>query len=736
MKISCIIFAVLICFSLVIAQQETSSIRNFLRVNEQFCTGGQPRLEHLEQLKAEGVKAVINLRQPSEHRAPEEEAKAKELGLRYFNIPVKFGDPKDEQVDEFLKITDDPQNRPAFIHCTAAIRVGAFWLIRRVLRDGWKFEDAEKEAEKVGLRESPHLNEFARKYIEKHRQQGATPSPSNGATQSQPNATLPSHPLAFGVFVARFDPAGTFTLEGDRWPKLNGNWKAQGNEVELFMSGGPGGCDGPGKYRTTTDGKRISFDLVSDDCRPRQMILDRSTWLPASESTAKPVRKIVHTSHARPSSRSKPANAAGSWPSFRGPNASGVAEAQNLPEKWDAKTGENILWRAPIAGLAHSSPIVWGNRVYVTSAVSSDSKATFRPGLYGDGDASKDRSTHKWMIYAIDKRTGKIAWERVAFEGEPREQRHIKATYANSTPATDGRIVVAWFGSQGVYAYDVKGRFLWQVDLGRIDLGAYDIPTFEWGSASSPIIWKDLVILQCDTQTDSFIVALNANTGETVWKTDRDELPSWGTPTVAITSKGEELIANASNFIRGYDPRTGKELWRLGKSSKITAPTPIFADDILVVASGRGPERPIFVVKAGARGDLTLPDGKTSSDAIIWSRTGRGSYMPTPLIYKGILYVLANNGTFDAYNLKTGDELYRQRLPLVGNGFSASPIAADGKIYLPNEDGEILVVSAGEKFTHVATNSMGELLMATPALSDGVMYVRTAQSLFAVGRKK
>lgn len=703
------------------AQQDSPPIRNFLRVNKEFCTGGQPRLEHLEQLKAEGVKAIINLRQPSEHRAAEEEAKAKELGLRYFNIPIVHGNPQDERVDEFLKVTDDPENRPAFIHCAGAVRVGALWMIRRVLRDGWKIEDAEKEAEQIGLRESPHLNEFARKYIEKHQRQGSL---------------LPSYPLSFGVFAARFDPAGTLTLEGRGWPKLNGNWKSEGAEIEISMSGGPGGCDGPGKYRTTVNGKQVTFDLISDECRPRRMILDRSMWLPAGESVSIPARNFVRTASARPPSKPNPAKSNGSWPSFRGPNASGVAEGQNLPDEWNAKTGQNILWRTPVPGLAHSSPIVWGNRLYVTSAVSSDPKAAFRPGLYGDGDASKDRSTHKWMLYAVDKRTGKVVWERVAFAGEPREKRHIKATYANSTPATDGRIVVAWFGSQGVYAYDVNGKFLWKVDLGRIDLGAYDIPTFEWGSASSPVIWNDLVILQCDTQTDSFIVALNANTGETVWKTDRDELPSWGTPTVATTSKGEELIANASNFIRAYDPRTGKELWRLGKSSKITAPTPIFADDVLVVASGRGPERPIFVVKAGARGDLTLPDGKTSSDAIIWSRTGRGSYMPTPLIYKGILYVLGNNGTFDAYNLKTGDELYRQRLPLVGNGFSASPVAADGKIYLPNEDGDILVVSAGEKFAHVATNSMGELLMATPALSEGVMYVRTAQSLFAVGRKK
>ena len=719
MKIRLIVAAILLLgVSSISAQDDTSSIRNFLRVNKDFCTGGQPRLEHLQALKADGVKAIINLRQPSEHRAAEEEAKAKELGLRYFNIPVVYGNPNEAQVEEFLKITDDPENRPAFIHCTAAIRVGAFWMIRRVLRDGWKVDDAEAEAVKIGLREAPHWNEFARKYIEKH----------------QPKAALPTQPLKFGAFLARFDPAGTLTLEAERWPKLNGNWKTSGSEVEFSMSGGPGGCDRPGKYRFNSDGKGVSFNLVSDECTPRRMILDGSTWLPAGETVPKPPRKITRTSSARPPA--KPIGSNGSWPSFRGPQASGIAEGQHLPDQWNPKTGENILWRTPIPGLAHSSPIVWGNRVFLTSAVSTDPKASFRPGLYGDGDASKDRSAQKWMIYAIDKRSGKVVWERVAHQGEPLDKRHIKATYANSTPATDGRIVVAWFGSQGVHAFDFNGRFLWKVDLGRMDVGAYDLPTFEWGAASSPIIWKDLVILQCDTQTDSFIIALNATTGETVWKTDRDELPSWGTPTVMATAKGEELVANASNFIRGYDPRTGKELWRLGGSSKITAPTPIYVDDVLVVASGRAPERPIFVVKAGSRGDLTLPEGKTSSEAIMWSKTGRGSYMPTPLIYNGILYVLANNGTFDAYNLKTGDEIYRQRLPVVGSGFSASPVASDGKIYLSNEDGEIIVIAAGEKFTHVATNSMGELLMATPALSEGVMYVRSAESLFAIGKKK
>ncbi|MBC7933243.1 MAG: PQQ-binding-like beta-propeller repeat protein [Rubrivivax sp.] len=555
-------------------------------------------------------------------------------------------------------------------------------------------------------------------------------------TRQQTDVQVPSYPLRFGVFLARFDTGGTFTLEGDRWPTLRGNWKSKGAEIELSTSGGPAGCEGSGRYRMRMDGGRISFDLVSDDCRPRRMILDRSTWSPAGELKIKAPRRIVRTAGARAPARPDPNTSKGSWPSFRGPQASGMAGRQNLPDRWDGKTGENILWRTPIPGLAHSSPIVWGHRIFVTSAVSSDPNATFRAGLYGDGDASQDRSRHRWMIYALDKQTGKILWERTAHQGVPLDKRHIKATYANSTPATDGRIVVAWFGSQGVHAYDVNGRFLWRVDLGRLDFGAYDIPTYEWGSASSPIIWNGLVILQCDTQGDSFMLALDASTGKTVWKTERDEIPSWGTPTIATTSSGPELVANASNYIRGYDPRTGKELWRLGGSSKITAPTPVFADDMFVVVSGRAPERPIFVVRAGARGDLTLPDGKTSSEVVAWSRTGRGSYMPTPLIFEGILYVLANNGLLDAYDLRSGEEVYRQRLPLIGSGFSASPIASDGKLYFSNEDGEILVIAAGRSFTHVATNSMGEMLMATPALSDGVMYIRSSKNLFAIGRKQ
>ena len=428
----------------------------------------------------------------------------------------------------------------------------------------------------------------------------------------------------------------------------------------------------------------------------------------------------------------------GNWPSFRGPAASGVAERQNLPDAWDPAAGTNIRWKAAIPGLAHSSPVIWGNVVYVTTAVSSRADAGFKPGLYGDGTASDDFSVHKWMVYALDKRTGKVLWERVAVESAPKEKRHIKSTYASSTPATDGRYVIAFFGSQGLYAFDVKGNPKWKAEFGHIDAGAYNDASYEWGTASSPIIYKDLVIVQCDQQKNSFIAALDIKTGKTVWRTERDELPSWATPAIypgSPAGKGRvELVTNAPKFIRGYDPMTGKELWRLGRSSNITAPTPIYDKDLIVVMSGRRPNAPIFVLRAGASGDITLPEGASSGGPVLWTKERAGSYMPTPLIYDGLLYVLKNDGIFICYDLASGEKKYEERVPHVGSGFSGSPVAADGKIYLPSEDGDIFIVRAGPKYEILGKNSTGELLMSTPAISEGVMYVRAQHTLFAIGR--
>jgi outer membrane protein assembly factor BamB len=417
------------------------------------------------------------------------------------------------------------------------------------------------------------------------------------------------------------------------------------------------------------------------------------------------------------------------WPSFRGADASGVSDGQNLPVTWSVTSGENIRWKAPVPGLAHSSPIVSNGRVFVTSAVSSRDDATFKPGIYGEGTASEDRSVHKWIVMAFDATTGRALWQQTAFEGRPREKRHIKSTYASATPATDGRIIVAFFGSQGLYAYSVDGNALWKRDLGHLDVGAYDIPSYEWGTASSPVIHDGRVIVQVDTSNDDYLLALDAKTGRELWRTAREELPSWGTPTIVTAGGRTEVVTNSSNFVYGYDIETGKELWRLGGSSQITAPTPIFTPDAIIVASGRRPTAPILAIKPGARGDIT------GTGSVLWQKTQRGPYMPTPIIYGDQVYVLGNAGVFDSYDYRTGEEIYRSRLLHKGSGFSASPVISDGRLYASSEDGDIFVVRTGPAFEVLAQNPMGEPLMATPAIANQTLYVRGQRTLWAIGKR-
>lgn len=429
-----------------------------------------------------------------------------------------------------------------------------------------------------------------------------------------------------------------------------------------------------------------------------------------------------------------PASAGASWPSFRGPAASGSADGQNLPDQWSVEGGRNILWKTPIPGLAHSSPIVWGERVFVTTAINPQNNAEFKPGLYGDGSTAVDRAVaHQFKLYSLDAATGRVVWERTAFEGTPRAGRHIKSTYANPTPATDGKVLVAFFCSEGLFAYDLDGTLLWKKDLGVIKTSAYDVPDYEWGCASSPILWRDLVILQADTTDADFLAAFEAKTGKEVWRVERQGAPSWATPNVYEGPKGIELVTNAPGGIRAYDPADGKELWRILGSSNITAPTPIFTPELIIVTSGRRPEKPLYVLRAGSRGDLTLAPDQSSNAAIVWSKTGRGPYMPTPILAGGFLYTLNNDGVFDKYDLATGAELYRERIPHRGGGFSASPVTADGKLYLASEDGDVFVLRAGDKLEVISTNPMGETLMATPALAGGRMFLRGRNHLFAVG---
>lgn len=425
------------------------------------------------------------------------------------------------------------------------------------------------------------------------------------------------------------------------------------------------------------------------------------------------------------------------WPSFRGIQAAGVSEGP-APTAWDAEKGTNVLWKTPIPGLAHSSPVVWGDRVFVTTAVSTETDPMFKHGLYGDVDSVESKAEHSWRVLALDRKTGTVLWDREAYTGVPQVKRHMKATHANSTPATDGKHVVALFGSAGLFCYGIDGTLHWKKDLGVLDAGWFYDPSYQWEYGASPILYKNLIIIQADLQKSSFIAAYDVADGRQVWRTERDEIPSWATPTVFETEKRAELVTNATRHVRGYDPSTGKELWRLKGNSEIVTPTPIAAHGLAYVTSGYAPIQPIYAIRLGAaNGDISLAEGKETNDAVVWSKQRGGPYMPTPIVYGDHLYTCSNNGIITAYDAKTGAQVYRERIAGTKSvAFTASPVAADGKLYFPSEDGEVYVVKAGPKFELLATNPMGQVLMATPAIVDSMILVRGRHHLFAIGEAK
>lgn len=422
---------------------------------------------------------------------------------------------------------------------------------------------------------------------------------------------------------------------------------------------------------------------------------------------------------------------AGDWPQFRGPSGSGVGDGDKPPLHWDAAKGVNIVWTAEIPGLANSSPIVWGDRVYVTTAISSDPKQTFRTGLYGDTDPVNDNSPHKWKVFALDKTTGKIVWEQTAHEGVPKTKRHPKSSQASPSPATNGKVVVAYFGSEGLYAYSTEGKLLWSKDLGIQNAGWFFDPDSEWGAASSPVIFENKVIVQCDRQKDSFIAAFDLKDGKELWRTARAEIPSWGTPTIVRADGHTEIATNGTKAIRGYDAETGKQLWTLGPNSEVTCTTPVSGHGLIFVTAGYPPVQPIYAIKVGSSGDLTLKDGKESSDAIAWSKQRGGVYLPSPLLYGDYLYTVGNNGILSVYEAKTGTRVYQQRVG-EGGSFVASPVAAAGKLYISTEDGDMFVVKAGPQYELLAKNVIGEPILSTPALAGDLLIVKSAKHVFAI----
>jgi len=419
------------------------------------------------------------------------------------------------------------------------------------------------------------------------------------------------------------------------------------------------------------------------------------------------------------------------WPAFRGANAAGVADGAPTAVKWNAATGENVAWKTAVPGVAVSSPIVWGDRVFVSTAISSDPSQGIRTGLYGDVEPVNDSSKHTWRLLALDKKSGKVLWDKVAYEGIPRTKRHPKSSQASATPVTDGRHVIVSFGSEGLYSYDVDGTLLWKKDLGVLNAGWFFDPDYEWGIGSSPIIYKNLVIVQCDIQRHSFLAAFDTQTGKEIWRTERDEIPSWSTPTIFEANGKAELVTQATTFTRGYDPMTGKELWKYSGNSEIAIPTPIIGPGVVIITNGYRGVQPIFAIKPGATGDITLKDNQTTSNFVSWSTKRGGPYIPTPLIYGEQLYVL-NNGVLASYKVATGEQIYQKRLGGTGGAFSASPVAADGKIYCASEDGDVFVIKAGPDYEELAKNSMGEVVMATPAISDGLIILRGLKNIYAI----
>ena len=420
------------------------------------------------------------------------------------------------------------------------------------------------------------------------------------------------------------------------------------------------------------------------------------------------------------------------WPQFRGPYASGIVESGHPPVHWDIHTGENIRWTREIPGLGHSSPVIWGNRLFLTTAISGSGKDSLKVGLYGDIDEVGDRSVHEFRVYCIDKNSGEILWERLAHKGVPVTERHTKSSHANPTPVTDGRYVVAFFGSDGLYCYDFEGNLIWTRDFGRINAGPYTDPGVEWGFGSSPIIHENRVIIQCDIIGESFLTALDLETGEEIWRTPREDVATWSTPNFVNSNGQQQIIVNGYSHMGGYDFESGQELWRLGNGGDAPVPTPLFANGLIFIHGSHGRNQPIFAIRPEARGDITLDPESTSNEYIVWSIRREGAYLPTNLVYGDYLYNLRMNGNLTCFNARTGEVIYKERIPRA-MGISASGVASGGKLYYSLEQGDVVVIQAGPEFRILSRNPLDDLIMATPAISQDMILFRTQHYLIAVG---
>ncbi len=415
------------------------------------------------------------------------------------------------------------------------------------------------------------------------------------------------------------------------------------------------------------------------------------------------------------------------WPEFRGGKASGVVEDASLPDQWS--TTKNVHWVTEIPGRGWSSPIIWGDRIFVTSVISEKKEETAKKGLYFGGERAKAPvDEHRWMVYALSLNTGKILWASVAHKGIPQTAHHIKNSYASETPVTDGEHVYAYFGNQGLYCFDWDGKELWHKEWGSF-------PTaWGWGTASSPVLYKDRIYILNDNEKKSFMVALDKTTGTEIWRVERDEPSTWATPFIWENELRTEIVTSGKKKNRSYD-LNGKLLWELGGMSNIVIPTALSKFGLLYLSSGyvMDQTRPVFAIRPGASGDITLPKDQTSNNWVVWSQKQAGPYNPSPIIYGDNLYVLYDRGFFGCFDAKTGKEHYsKQRIGPGATAFTSSPWAYNGKIFCLSEDGDTFVIKPGNEYKLLGKNSLGELCMATPAIARGNLLIRTESKLYCM----
>jgi len=428
------------------------------------------------------------------------------------------------------------------------------------------------------------------------------------------------------------------------------------------------------------------------------------------------------------------ANEVQNWPSFRGPGGRGVADGFPVRSSWNADSTagkvEGVSWRTHVPGLGHSSPIVFGDQIFLATAIAEAGEAPLKLGRGGKPTAADDNGEQSWVVLCYNKLTGAELWRRTAYKGRPRASRHAKATHANTSLTTDGRHLVAFFGSEGLYCYDLAGELQWKRDLGVINISKYGIG---WGDSSSPAIHQDRIALVCDDPDNPFIVVLRLSDGKELWRVSRKGIcdRSWGTPMIHTSPERTQVVVTGWPWIVAYELETGEELWRIRGGGDNPVPTPFEANGWIYITNAHGGQSPIFVVHPEARGDILPSKEESTNEAIVWSTSRGGSYMSTPVVYRDYLYLGNSNGMVRCFNARTGEKIYEKRLK-TGAAIISSLVAADGKIYCAAENGTVYVLAAGPDFNVLARNVMGEPCFATPAISQGVLYFRTTQSLMAI----